>query len=247
MRGEGHDVGVTTHRTEARTDGGRLTTASVKDRSRRGKNRENGSEPSHVRADIINAAVESILDLGFYRASTNEIARRANVAWSSIQYYFGTREALLLAAVAELNDRFTASLKGTTIIGETLEERLRSLYDRLAVHFGDPVYLAQIQIVLNLHHDPNTSPEAVQTLAEQAATNADLLRELLSQALGKTVSSVTTTAIFHAMRGIALSQQLSQSATWHAGPPSSSAVARREVDVLITGLAHAVRVDAGTT
>jgi hypothetical protein len=146
-----------------------------------------------------------------------------------------------------LNDHFTASLKGTTIIGETLEERLRSLYDRLAVHFGDPVYLAQIQIVLNLHHDPNTSPEAVQTLAEQAATNADLLRELLSQALGKTVSSVTTTAIFHAMRGIALSQQLSQSATWHAGPPSSSAVARREVDVLITGLAHAVRVDAGTT
>jgi AcrR family transcriptional regulator len=185
--------------------------------------------------------------LGFYRASTNEIARRANVAWSSIQYYFGTREALLLAAVAELNDRFTASLQGTTIIGETLEERLRSLYDRLAVHFGDPVYLAQIQIALNLHHDPNTSPEAVQTLAEQAATNADLLRELLGQALGGTVGSVTTTAIFHAMRGMALSQQLTQSATWHAGPPSSGAVARREVDVLITGLAHAVRMDAGTT
>jgi AcrR family transcriptional regulator len=235
---------VTTHRTGA--DGGRLTAANVKDRSRRGKNRENGSGPSHVRADIINAAVESILDLGFYRASTNEIARRANVAWSSIQYYFGTREALLLAAVAELNDRFTASLKGTTIVGETLEERLRSLYDRLAVHFGDPVYLAQIQIALNLHHDPNTSPEAVQTLAEQAATNADLLRELLGQALGGTVSSVTTTTIFHAMRGIALSQQLSQSATWHAGPPSSGAVARREVDVLIAGLAHAVRLDAGT-
>jgi AcrR family transcriptional regulator len=223
-----------------------VTTAGVKDRSRRGKNRENGSEPSRVRADIIDAAVESILDLGFYRASTNEIARRANVAWSSIQYYFGTREALLLAAVAELNDRFTASLQGTTIIGETLEERLRSLYDRLAVHFGDPVYLAQIQIALNLHHDPNTSPEAVQTLAEQAATNADLLRELLGQALGGTVGSVTTTAIFHAMRGMALSQQLTQSATWHAGPPSSGVVARREVDVLIAGLAHAVRLDAGT-
>ena len=238
---------MTTHRTEARTGRGRLTAANVKDRSRRGKNREVGQGPSNVRANIINAAVESILDLGFYRASTNEIARRANVAWSSIRYYFGTREALLLAAVAELNDRFTASLEGAAIVGETLEERLRSFYDQLAVHFGDPVYLVQIQIALNLHHDPNTSPEAVQTLAEQAATNADLLRELLGRATGGAVSPVTTTAIFHAMRGIALSQQLTQSATWHAGPPSSDAVARSEVDVLIAGLAHAVRLDGGTT
>jgi AcrR family transcriptional regulator len=238
---------VTTQRTEARSDGGRLKAATLKDRSRRGKNRDDGSGRSDVRANILNAAVESILDLGFYRASTNEIARRADVAWSSIRYYFGTREALLLAAVAELNDRFTTSLKGTEIVGETLEGRLRSLYDQLAVHFGDPVYLVQIQIALNLHHDPNTSPEAVQALAEQAATNADLLRELLCQALGKTVSSVMTTAIFHAMRGMALSQQLSQSATWHRGPPSSGAVARREVDVLIAGLAHAVRLDGSTT
>lgn len=237
---------MTTHRTDDRTDGGRVPAVTVMDRSRRGKSRANATGPSTVRATIIDAAVESILQLGFYRASTNEIARRSNVAWSSIRYYFGTREALLLAAVAELNDRFTTSLKETAIVGESLEERLRSLYDQLAVHFGDPVYLVQIQIALNLHHDPNTSPEAVQSLAEQSETNANLLRELLDQALGMKLSSVTTTAIFHAMRGVALSQQLSQSATWHAGPPSSGAVARKEVDFLIAGLAHAVRLEGGT-
>lgn len=233
---------MTTHRTDARADRERAPAPGVKDRSRRAPT----SEARDAKADLLNAAVESILDLGFYRASTNEIARRANVSWSSIRYYFGSREALLLAAVAELNDRFTDSLRDTTIVGETLEDRLRSLYDQLAVYFGDPVYLAQIQIALNLHHDPNTSPEAVQTLAGQAATNASLLRELLGQALGGKVSSITSSAIFHSMRGIALSQQLSQSATWHTGPPSSGAVARREVDVLIAGLAHAVRLDAGT-
>jgi AcrR family transcriptional regulator len=212
----------------------------AKDRSRRGKSHSGRSGSSSVRADIIDAAVESILDLGFYRASTNEIARRAGVAWSSIHYYFGTREALLLAAVADLNDRFTASIESTTIDGGTLQERLRSLYDHLAVYFGDPVYLVLIQIVLNLQHDPNTSSEAVRTLAEQAETNANRMQELIGRTIGSPVSPAATAAIFHTIRGVALSQQLTKSATFHAGPPVSQADASREIDIVIAGLAQAV-------
>ncbi|MEY2458244.1 MAG: hypothetical protein QOG30_74, partial [Acidimicrobiaceae bacterium] len=44
-----------------------------------------------TRRAVIDAAVASILERGFYRASSNEITRRAGVTWGVIQHYFGTR------------------------------------------------------------------------------------------------------------------------------------------------------------
>ena len=52
-----------------------------------------------TRERVIAAAVDSILERGFYRASSNEIARRAGVTWGVIQHHFGTREALMLAVL----------------------------------------------------------------------------------------------------------------------------------------------------
>ena len=49
-----------------------------------------------TRARVIQAAVDCILDEGFYRASSNRIAERAGVTWGVIQHHFGTREALLI-------------------------------------------------------------------------------------------------------------------------------------------------------
>ena len=53
---------------------------------------------------ILEAALDCILERGFYRASSNEIARRSGMTWGAIQYYFGTRERLMLAAL-EVSDR----------------------------------------------------------------------------------------------------------------------------------------------
>ncbi len=55
-----------------------------------------------TRGRVIRAAVDCIIDLGFYRgSSTNEIARRAGVTWGVIQHYFGTREGLMLAVLED--------------------------------------------------------------------------------------------------------------------------------------------------
>ena len=78
---------------------------------------------------VIEAAVASILELGFYRASTNEIARRAGVTWGVIQHYFGTREALMLAVLQEGAGEFFASVENRHIEGETVVERMEQLTD----------------------------------------------------------------------------------------------------------------------
>jgi AcrR family transcriptional regulator len=55
----------------------------------------NGADLS-TRAKMLDAAVQCIVEEGFYRSSSNRIAARAGVSWGVIQHYFGTREKLLL-------------------------------------------------------------------------------------------------------------------------------------------------------
>ena len=198
------------------------------------------------RTQILDAAIACILELGFYRASTNEIARRANVSWGSIQYHFGSRESLLLAVVEELNGRFTASMDRASIKGESLEQRLRSLYECLAEHYGHPNYLARIQVILNLRHDPNTSADVAKALSRQATDTGADLRRLLRETLGD-ASLPTGDMVFHAIRGMALSQQLGDAIP--AGSRKSrrsAATIRGELDMFLSGVALAARADPAT-
>ncbi len=178
-----------------------------RDRSRR---RAVAKDPAG-RTQILSAAVACILELGFYRASTNEIARRAGVSWGAIQYHFGSREALMLAAVDELHNSFLGTLGERHVEGDTLARRVVALYDLLAEHYGRPIYLASIQIMLNLQHDPDTSPAALEALSEQQRRVADEIARLLTETLGPDADDASRSALFHAIRGFAISSQLAES------------------------------------
>src|SRR5882757_1328994 len=148
----------------------------ARDLSRRRRKATDADEVSG-RTQIIDAAIASILEVGFYRSSTNEIARRANVSWGALQYHFGTREALLLAIVKELDRRFVEDLQSARIEGDTSEERIYSLYRFLARHYDSPTWLVRLQILLNLQHDPDTSADVMAEIAETAAEAETPLRQ----------------------------------------------------------------------
>jgi AcrR family transcriptional regulator len=233
--------------TEATTDipDGAGTT-SPRDRSRR-RGRDAGDSQSATRGQIVDAAIATILELGFYRASSNEIARKANVSWGSIQYHFGSREALLLAVIEEMNQRYTVTVSQAHISGATLEERLGSLHTILAKHYGTPTYLARLQIILNLSHDPGTSTDVAKVLEGLADVAGSDLNRLLREAAGDNASPVTLNVIFNAIRGTALSHQINDSMPCRPTASRDSARDRQELTALLAGLAAAVRLDPGAT
>src|SRR3954447_4011596 len=106
---------------------------------------------------MLAAAVECIVDEGYYRASSNRIAQRAGVTWGVIQYHFGTREQLLLAVVRDGAEDLLRPLEGATITGDTVEQRLDSLAEVIWGHYRRPEFLAHVQVLLNLSKDPRTS------------------------------------------------------------------------------------------
>ena len=185
-------------------------------------------DDAETRLRVIDAAVACILERGFYRASSNEIARRAGVTWGVIQHYFGTRETLMLAVLQDGARRFREMVETSMIDAPTVEGRVEQLLNVLAQHYGQPEYLAYLQILLNLEHDPKTSAAVRDTMDEVARQSHDHVRRLLREALGPAGSTPDlATTVFLTLRGFVLSQQLLDAMAYDIVAPQTGRVARQ--------------------
>ena len=115
-----------------------------------------------TRQRVIDAAIDCILAKGYYRASSNEIARWAGLTWGVIQYHFGTRERLMLDAFRDQVQKLIDHSEVYVFTGETTRDQLWSVYDYLYGFFGRREYLAALEINLNLVRTPTTE-EAIRT------------------------------------------------------------------------------------
>ena len=164
------------------------------------------TQASSTRVRVIEAALQCIADKGYYRASSNEIARTAGVTWGVIAHHFGSREALMLAALEHAGRQLKGVVAEVDVSGSTLEERVGKYLAVITQHYGQPTYLAYLQILLNLSRDPQTSERT----AEVVARNNDLLHAevygLQAAVLGGAAESADLSGfLFHSCRGLALS------------------------------------------
>lgn len=159
---------------------------------------------------VVDAAVECILEEGFYRASTNAIARRAGVTWGVIQHHFGTREALMLAVFRRAAQRMDELFGSADITGEAVEDRVEALATLVWSFYRAPEFLAYVQVLLNLGQDPRTADQTLETLASLNARMASHLPRLRSQVLGPDApgGAEQFRFVFETLRGVAVNQQI---------------------------------------
>jgi AcrR family transcriptional regulator len=191
---------------------------------------------TEAEARVIDAAIAAILDVGYYRASSNEIARRAGVSWGVIQHYYGSREKLMLAVLQHRQRQLARIVESATIESPTLEGRLEQLLDILAEHYGAPEYLAQLQILLDLGEAPNTSDEVRAMVKETSAGTIDDVVRLTRAALGPAYSAEMTSTIFLTLRGFAVSELLAR-VNAHDALPVTPPEERRRRRLLARALA----------
>jgi AcrR family transcriptional regulator len=129
--------------------------------------------------------VATVVEVGYYKASSNEIARRAGVTWGSIDHLFGSREQLMLDVVNDLGQQLERLLADQTLEGDTLEERLRGVLDILSMYYETDRYLVQMQILLDLSANPKMSRQERRDIRTDGGEQIDLLAQpLLVSALG---------------------------------------------------------------
>lgn len=66
-----------------------------------------------TRATLLDAAIATLVDVGYSRASTQEIARRAGVSRGAQLHHFPTKETLVVAAVERLVERRLEEIVGS--------------------------------------------------------------------------------------------------------------------------------------
>ena len=151
----------------------------AKDATRRRGDRE------ETRRHVLEAATATVIDLGYYKASSNAIAREAGVTWGTIQHLFGSREQLMVEVVNHLGTRLEAQLASAPIDGDTLEDRLWNVLKALSGHYESDEYLVQMQILLDLSANPNTTAPTLRALRRNNTQAFDnLTLPLLHKALG---------------------------------------------------------------
>jgi AcrR family transcriptional regulator len=174
----------------------------------RARSRPQLEQETDTRQRVIEAAIQCILENGFYRASSNAIAERAGLSWGVIQYWFGTRESLMLAVMEEGTRRLRRLLEERHVTGATTAERVESYFDILADYYGQPAWLAFMQVALNLNHDPATSRQTIEMLTEMNASAAPLFARLARELFSDRPRPDPRLAefVFHAVRGVAMSE-----------------------------------------
>lgn len=177
-----------------------------------------------TRAAVIEAAIDTILEQGYYRASSNEIARRAGVTWGVIQHHFGTRENLVLAALEHVVAAQTSYLAAATVQGDTLVARLESYGAILWDYYATEPFLAHLQIIVNLGHDPTTAQGTIDAMDSALRRNVAAMTRLLADAVAPMkLRPDDRELVFALLRGVALDHLVL--ATLH---PSMVSATRRQ-------------------
>jgi AcrR family transcriptional regulator len=158
-----------------------------------------------TRERVIQAAVDCIIEEGYYRASSNRIAERAGVSWGVIKHHFGTREKLLLAVLADRDAKLVETLNSSSIRGDTVAQRLKSFISLMFTFYRTPDYLAGLQITLNMGRDPDTRTETAASLTEMSQIIPQRLHEIFSTvALGDPHIEEQWLTLFEIVRGLSI-------------------------------------------
>jgi AcrR family transcriptional regulator len=158
---------------------------------------------------VLDAAIESIVEVGYYRASSNEIARRAQLTWGVIQHHFGTRDRLLLEVVRDQARQLIDTLAQAEIRGGSVADRLRSLADVVWGHYRRPEFLATAQIVMNLSRDPSTAADTLAALDAVGASTHDSWQRLVDQVVEPARQPAgLALALYRILRGVAVGDEM---------------------------------------
>lgn len=106
-----------------------------------------------MRLRLLEATVESLVELGWAGTSTTVVSRRAGVSRGAQLHHFPSKQALVVAAVEHLAERRRDDLLGA--VADLPEQgRTRAVLDVLAAQFVSPVFFAALELWVAARTDP---------------------------------------------------------------------------------------------
>lgn len=104
------------------------------------------------RAQIVTAAIDTLAEMGYVKASLAQIAKRAGISTSLIPYHFKDKEDLMEQTVSEISSAWTAYVEDKVAAGATAREKLHIFIEANLAYMGTRPkhFLAMLEIVFNV-------------------------------------------------------------------------------------------------
>ena len=99
-----------------------------------------------MRARLLEATIESLVECGWAGTSTTVVSQRAGVSRGAQLHHFPTKNALVLAAVEHLSEARRAELRTAAATLPTGSRRTRAVLGVLAEHFTSPIFTAALEL-----------------------------------------------------------------------------------------------------
>ena len=99
-----------------------------------------------MRHALLEAAVDSLVELGFARTTTLEVQRRAGVSRGALLHHFPSKAALLVASIAHLAERRGRDLKQRSTSLPTGPARIDAVLELLWESFAGPMFQVAIEL-----------------------------------------------------------------------------------------------------
>ncbi len=133
-----------------------------------------------MRARLLDATVECLVQHGFAGTSTTMVSERAGVSRGAQLHHFPSKNALVVAAVEHLTELRGAELAAAAAALPTGPRRTRAVLTMLGDHFASPVFVAALELWVAARTDESLLA-AVAPLEQRVGREA---HRLVVEALG---------------------------------------------------------------
>jgi AcrR family transcriptional regulator len=165
-----------------------------------------------MRARLLEATVECLVESGFSRTSTTLVSERAGVSRGAQLHHFPTKNDLVVAAVEHLTDVRGADLAAAAERLPTGKRRTRAVLQMLADHFTGPVFTAALELWVAARTD-ETLLAAVEPLEQRVGRETHRLTvELLGADESLPGVRELVQATLDLVRGLGLANTISDDA-----------------------------------
>jgi AcrR family transcriptional regulator len=107
-----------------------------------------------TRGKLLDATIESLIDIGYPRTTTVEVGERAGLSRGAQLHHFPSRADLLVAAIEHLADERSKEFEAELEVRlEEGDEPIDAMVDMLWAMFSDPLYWAVIELMVAARTD----------------------------------------------------------------------------------------------
>lgn len=159
-----------------------------------------------MRARLLEATIECLVELGYPGTSSPEVCRRAGVSRGAQLHHFPTKAALVTAAVEHLFVRRHGEVRALVEAGHVADD-LEPLFERLWAIYSGPAFAAWMELVVAARTDPELRAQVAAFERQFVAEVEETFRRLFG--LGADVDVAPQTRLVLAvMDGLALERVL---------------------------------------